>query len=603
MKEPLKILMLEDSLVDAELIQSFLKTERPHVEFRLVMNEEEYLHQLVSYQPDLILSDNTLPQFSATEALSIYNHLSLNIPFILVTGTVSEEFAVNMIKLGADDYILKDRLVRLPAAIDAALEKKNTATAIRQSEDMKQLIMNSSLDAVVCVNTSGNITVWNAQAEKLFGWSEKELMGKQLSRFIIPSQYRESHEKGFNHYLNTGEGPMLNKLVEMTALNREGKEFDVELLVVPVKQTGNDFFCAFFRDITARKKAEEKIRFNSNLLNTVGQSVIATDINGVVIYWNRAAEKIYGWTEEEALGKNIVELTPADQSKEQAMEIMKELSAGNYWSGEFMVQRKDGTRFPAFVTDSPVYDDHGNLTAIIGVSVDITERKKAEDALRSMERKILDQKIQEQKKISRAIIEAQEAEKHHIGLELHDNISQLLAGTKMFLSTASKRNEIVREALTYPLELIGKLMDEVRMLSHSQVTPLKNIDLQELVTDMLKKLTMGTAIELKLAYSISDEELVDDLKLNIYRIIQEQMNNILKHAEAKKVSVALKKQENSISIIVSDDGKGFIVGNKRKGIGISNIMNRVESYNGTMQIESSPGNGSTFTITIPLIVS
>jgi len=196
-------------------------------------------------------------------------------------------------------------------------------------------------------------------------------------------------------------------------------------------------------------------------------------MNGLVIYWNNAAEKIYGWSAEEALGKNIIELTPAQQSKEQAIEIMKELKNGNFWSGEFTVQRKDGTSFPAFVTDSPVYDKQGNLTAIIGVSVDISERKKAEETLRSMEKKIVDQKIQEQKKISRAIIKAQEAEKNHIGLELHDNISQILAGTKIYLSLAAKNNEAIRPILKYPMELIDSLAEEIRLLSHKQVTPLK----------------------------------------------------------------------------------------------------------------------------------
>jgi len=166
--------MLEDSMVDAELIQQFLIKEKPHCEFKLVMTEEEYLEGLDLFEPDLILSDNTLPQFNATEALKLFNERSLHIPFILVTGTVSEEFAVRIIKLGADDYILKDRLIRLPAAIDAALKKKKTEAAISHSEEVRKLIMNSALDAIICIDTAGAITVWNPQAEKLFGWEEEE---------------------------------------------------------------------------------------------------------------------------------------------------------------------------------------------------------------------------------------------------------------------------------------------------------------------------------------------------------------------------------------------------------------------------------------------
>jgi len=477
MENPLKILMLEDSVIDAAIVQEAVTKEKPGCEFKLVMNEDDYLQALDQYQPDLILSDNTLPQFDATKALEIYNQRSLSIPFILVTGTVSEEFAAGIIKLGADDYILKDRLTRLPAAIDAALKQR---------------------------------------------WAESE-----------------------------------------------------------------------------RKKAEDKIRFKANLLNTVGQAVIATDLKGIVSYWNNAAEKIYGWPPEEAIGKNIIELTPAQQSKEQAVEIMDELNKGNVWSGEFLVQRKDGTVFPAFVTDSPIYDQEGQLTGIIGVSFDISERKKAEEDLRSMENKIQEQKIQEQKKIARAIIKAQEEEKNRIGQELHDNINQILAGTKIYLSVAGKKNDELKELIKYPMELIDSSIEEIRLLSRKQVTPLKNIDLEVLVRELLSNLDQNATPQVNLNYSVSNGSLSDDLKLSIYRIIQEQLNNILKHADAKNVTIAIKTHDKTISINVEDDGKGFNVKNKRKGIGISNMINRVETFNGWVEIRSNPGEGCKINVSIP----
>jgi PAS domain S-box-containing protein len=106
----------------------------------------------------------------------------------------------------------------------------------------------------------GSITVWNSKAETMFGWNEKEMIGKKLTETIIPEHYRESHKKGFNHYLQTGDGPVLNKLIEVTALHQSGKEFPVELAIVPIKRSGDDFFCAFIRDITPRKKGEEKLQ-------------------------------------------------------------------------------------------------------------------------------------------------------------------------------------------------------------------------------------------------------------------------------------------------------------------------------------------------------
>ncbi len=259
MEAPLRILMLEDDPIDAEIIQWALKENCTCV-FNVAINKEAYCIALDQFHPDLILADNALPKFNAKEALEIVGERSLNIPFILVTGTVSEEFAANIIRLGADDYILKDRLARLPAAINASLHRKRSEAAVKQSEEVRRLIMNAALDAIICIDTEGAITIWNLQAQNMFGWKEKEIIGKQLTETIIPEQHREAHKKGFRHFLQTGEGPVLNKLIEISALHQSGLEFPIELAIVPIKKSGDEFFCAFIRDITLRKKAEEKLQ-------------------------------------------------------------------------------------------------------------------------------------------------------------------------------------------------------------------------------------------------------------------------------------------------------------------------------------------------------
>ena len=140
------------------------------------------------------------------------------------------------------------------------------------------------------------------------------------------------------------------------------------------------------RDTTVRKRAEEQIRFQRRLLDAVGQAIIATDLQGKIIYWNRAAEGLYGWSPDEVMGRPIVEITPSEEVLERADEIMSELRAGRSWSGEFVVRRKDGSTFPALVTNTPVYDEQGTLVGISGVSTDLTELKKAEELRRSEER-------------------------------------------------------------------------------------------------------------------------------------------------------------------------------------------------------------------------
>ena len=123
----------------------------------------------------------------------------------------------------------------------------------------------------------------------------------------------------------------------------------------------------------------------NRLLEAFGQAVIITSLDGIVVTWNPYAETLYGWTAAEAIGRSILELTPSPDAAEQAAEVIEQLRAGESWSGEFPVQRKDGTTFIAFVTDTPVRDDDGEIVAIVGVSHDVTERRVREEELRQNE--------------------------------------------------------------------------------------------------------------------------------------------------------------------------------------------------------------------------
>ena len=139
-------------------------------------------------------------------------------------------------------------------------------------------------------------------------------------------------------------------------------------------------------DISDRKRAEEQLLFQAHLLEQVQAAVIATDMHGTVTHWNEYAERLYGWSREETLGRSIMELTVgAGEEVELFREIMERVRAGETWEGEFEVRRKDGSTFPAHVTDSLIRDAEGSAVGIVGVSTDITERKRAEEALRQSE--------------------------------------------------------------------------------------------------------------------------------------------------------------------------------------------------------------------------
>ncbi|HVU55297.1 MAG TPA: PAS domain S-box protein [Puia sp.] len=463
MTQQLKILMLEDSIVDAEMVERFLKKEHPDYQFHLAKNKETFLLALEQYRPDVILADNSLPQFDAAEALRIVRQQSLHIPFIMVTGTVSEEFAAGIIKAGADDFILKDRLARLPAAVEAALkqqqtemEKQNAFRKLSESEEKFRCLLESAPDAMVIMDDQSRIQLVNTQTEKLFGYIAGEIIGKNVE-LLLPDDYRKGPE-------STG-------------------------------------------------------------------------------------------------------------------------------------QKKNGQQFPVEISLSPLETAEGLL--ITAAIRDITERKNAEQALKALELQIMNQRIQEQKRITRAIISAQEQERNRIGQELHDNICQIISTAKLYITVAKEDKPELSEFVDYPIQLIETAIKEIRALSERNVTPLKDINLEDMVQTLVGNLARTTSLKTNFAYQVADHLFDDGLKLNTYRLIQEQLNNIVKHAGAKKVNVSIESEDHFIHVAVSDDGKGFDINQKRNGIGISNMINRVESYNGEIRIESSPGSGCTIRCKFP----
>jgi PAS domain S-box-containing protein len=281
-----------------------------------------------------------------------------------------------------------------------------------------------------------------------------------------------------------------------------------------------------------------------------------------------------------------------EESRKEFFEvIIKKALNGESVQYDRSYQVEDGSALWINFSITPVIEA-GLVSGICITGRDITEKRIIEEEREN-------QRIQEQKKIARAIIKAQEKERNYLGQELHDNINQILASTKLYLEVAGNKNEEIKELISFPMELIKSSIDEIRLLCSNLVTPLKNIDLEEQVRKLLSKLEQNSSIKIDFIFSVSNKLLTDDLKLNIYRILQELLHNIAKHANANKVSISIFTQNNLISVEVADDGKGFDVNKKRKGIGISNIINRVESFNGNVTIESSPGKGCRILIQAP----
>ena len=279
----IKVVLLEDNPRDAEVALRELRRAGFDPEWVLVETEEKFLAAL-EQPPDLIISDFALPQFDGLRAVDLVRGRGLDIPFILVSGTLGEEAAVNSMRKGVDDYLLKASLLRLGTSVAGALEKKalrdeqkKANESLRENEHRLRAILESSLDAIITMDHKSRIVEYNAAAERIFGFPRSEAIGQNLVELIIPPALRERHQRGMAHYLATGEGPALNARLELSALRIDGSEFPVELSISRVVQSEPPLFTGFIRDLTERKLLEAKSQEAAKML------VLRTEISAKLI--------------------------------------------------------------------------------------------------------------------------------------------------------------------------------------------------------------------------------------------------------------------------------------------------------------------------------
>lgn len=475
----LSILLLEDNPLDVAVILKTLAKLPFDTDYTITSSANEYIEKLNQHNYDLILSDYQLPNFDAVKALRARNEKNSSIPFILITGAISDEVAVLVLKEGADDYILKDRMQRLPFAVEKLIrkqqiksDKESVETSLSELTQRFQLASKASFDVIWDYNIEKDEVYCSSAIEKIIGpYAKENFQLSYLKSFIHPDD------------------------------------------LSPIKKS----FLAVVK------------------------------------------------------GKE------------------------NRWRKIFRVVRKDGSVGWVNINALILRDRQEKAARVTGVLHDVTE-------VRRLQHQLIEQELQNQKQITEITIEAQEKERMEIGKELHDNVNQLLATAKIMIDTARNIPEMHDLCLSKSQESIMDAINELRGLAHSMMPPaFEKNDFENILFDLAYKINLTGRVDLKL--SLPEKKhlatISNHIKLAFYRIIQEQMSNILKYSRAKNAFIVINTNAAFHELTIEDDGIGFSPEKRYAGIGLKNIESRCSLLGGIMNLVSSPGNGCMIRIELP----
>jgi len=348
-----------------------------------------------------------------------------------------------------------------------------------------------------------------------------------------------------------------------------------------------------------RKRNQENLRESEvryrELFNNNPMPMWVFDVDTLLfLEANGAAVQHYGYTNAEFLHMSIADLRLNGDLAALRKEV-DEIRGDGVVQQKGLLQhvRKNGDTI--FVEVAWHNINYMGRPAILALANDVTERIILENELN-------EQQMLRQRQITEAVILAQEKERTEIGKELHDNVNQILGASNLYVNTAMTDEDMRQELLERSTVLISRAINEIRKISKSLITPgLREIGLLESIEDITDDMKVARGINIQLdIHNIIESEVDEQRKLTLFRIIQEQLNNIMKHAKATEVMIRLSIEGEDIVLTVVDNGVGFDISRHRKGVGITNIISRTELFKGKVEIQSKPGDGCVLTVRVPM---
>ena len=447
-----------------------------------------------------------------------------------------------------------DMLDTLEAAVKRASDAQTEAELLYLH--LRQVIETAQA-AFVGMNASGVITDWNRKAEEIFGWAEKEVVGRSLAETLVPPALRPAHAAGLRRFLDTGEHRVLGKSVELEALHRDGHLIPVELAIWVTYLGDEVTFSALLHDITERRTGEEAIGRLASIVESAQEAIYSTSLDGTILTWNLGAERMYRFTADQAIGQPLSIIVPPDRAPEIAG-VLERIRLGERVSRyETVRRRKDGSQVEVALTSSPIFDGWGAVTGASTIARDITEQRRMarvlEDTMTALEQALEEARSSDER--SRRFL----ADAAH---QLRSPIAGVRACAETLLRATNERDrdallaDMVRETARAG-RLIKSLLRLARVdqgAAHAEPTPCDIVALCESEVDRVRALAPGVDVSLHVAELPDEQPILDSGSL--VEILSNLLDNARRHASTK-IEISVGVYEGELRILVADDGPGI----------------------------------------------
>lgn len=455
-------------------------------------------------------------------------------------------------------------------------------------------LLDASPDGVLVVDPEGRIALTNPAAEEIFGYPREELVGRSVE-MLVPEGLREVHARERRAYMASPRRRPMGTGLDLAGRRKDGSVFPADIVLSPLRLGRASFVLAIVRDISERTRMMEALRASESRFRTVvessGEAIVAADSEGRIVLVNAAAERMFGYPRAELLGREVEVLLPEEGRQAHARSwaagspdpSVRVLGRG----GELWARRRDGSPVPC-ECEVRLVDAPGGRLALAFLR-DLTERKRAEE---------------ERRRLLHRLVSAQEEERARIAADVHDDPIQKMSAVGIRLATL--RRAIDREdALGLLRELeetVARSIESLRHLLFELRPPALD---REGLAAALRQYLVEAAAAAGFSYHVEDrlvEEPTPAVRVIAYRVAQEALANVRKHARARNVEVLLESCEGGLRVRVRDDGVGFrpTDGGAPPGhLGLPSMRERVELAEGWWRIESAPGAGTTVEFWLP----